>query len=37
MEKFESQLEELYEAANRDAAEIRVMVKAIVTTYHPKE
>jgi len=37
MDKFEQQLEELYEAANRDAAEIRVMVKSIVTTYHPKE
>ena len=37
MDKFEKQLEELYEAANRDAAEIRVMVKSIVTTYHPKE
>ena len=36
-EKFEVQLEELYEAANRDAAEIRVMVKSIVTTYRPKE
>lgn len=37
MEKFEKQLDDLYEAANRDAAEIRVMVKSIVTTYRPKE
>ena len=37
MDKFEKQLEELYESANRDAAEIRVIVKSIVSTYHPKE
>ena len=34
---FEQQVGELYEAAYRDAAEIRVMVKQIVKTYHPKE
>ena len=34
-ERFEKQLEELYEAANQDTEEIRQAVKAIVPTYQP--